>query len=130
MAGKYVRFVTHQKDEVTGLDIGFFQAAYRLWRENRLPSDDDKALRDHLDWFKDMLDAPRRFHRSTNPHAHGKGLSWFKPEANEHIGRARQIVRILERHGVQSEMLTTLKPGYLLHEDEFQICAVPFKEGA
>lgn len=83
-----------------------------------------------MDWFKTMLEKPQRFHRSSNKHAHGKGLSWFKPTAYDHIKKARDILYILERNGVLSEMLTTDRPGYILYEDDIQICAIPFKDGA
>jgi len=129
MADKFVRFVTIQADHVTGIKIGFFKAAYQLWRDNRLSADDDVALRALLDWFDDMLEAPQRFSRSSNKHAHGKGLSWFKPTADVHIKKAREILDILERNGVLSEMLTTTRPGYVLYEDDIQVCAVPFKDG-
>lgn len=128
MADKYVRFVTFEKDEVTGEYIGFFKSVYKLKRAHRLPPDDHENLASLLDWFREMLDAPDRFHRSSNPHAHGKGLSWFKPRAEEHIAKARRLLEILDRHGVLSKMLTTSRPGYVLYEDEFQICAIPFRE--
>lgn len=128
MADKFVRFVTLQKDGVTGRPVGFFKAAYKLRRDAMLPADEHKALSELLEWFDGDLDVPERFHRSSNPHAHGKGLSWFKPEAVEHIEHSRQILLILERYGVLSEMLTTQRPGYVLYEDDIQICAVPFRD--
>lgn len=128
MAEKYVRFVTFQKDEVTGEYLGFFNSVYELKRAQQLPSDDHERLTSLLDWFRKMLDAPGRFHRSANPHAHGKGLSWFKPSAEEHIAKARQLLDILDRHGVASQMLTSSRPGYVLYQDEFQVCAIPYRE--
>ncbi len=130
MAEKFVRFVTHDLDKVTGERIGFFKAAYALRRSGSLTEDSHDRLSKLLDWFDGALEAPERFHRSSNPHAHGKGLSWFKPAAHEHIRKAREVLDILNRRGVQSEMLTTMRPGYILYEDDIQVCAVPFKDGA
>ncbi len=126
MADKFVRFVTHETDEVTGERIGFFKAAYALRRSGKLSAAEHETLSEHLDWFGDELDVPGRFHRSSNPNAHGKGLSWYKPGALEHLRRSRAI--LVERNGVMSEMLTTLRPGYLLYEDDHQICAIPFAD--
>ncbi len=128
MAKKFVRFVTHKKDEVTGLDTGFFSAAYALRRENRVTIHDAEKLNELLSWLDDHLDAPTRFARSKNKHAHGKALSWFKPEAVDHIDKARDLLALLERHEIASEMLTTSKPGKVVYEDEWQIAAIPFKD--
>ncbi|PQA86816.1 hypothetical protein CW354_15140 [Marinicaulis flavus] len=87
-----------------------------------------EELNELLSWFDDYLDAPTRFARSKNKHAHEKALSWFKPEADEHIDRARVLLALLGRHGVMSEMLTTAKPGMIIYEDDWQVAAIPFKD--
>ena len=128
MADKFVRFVTYEKDKVTGLPVGFFQAAYDLFYDGSIPSADVVEIKRHLDWFREYLDKPDRFARSRNRHEHGKALSWFKPAAEEHIDKARSLLVLLERYGVASEMLTTARPGAVVYEDDWQIAAIPFKD--
>ena len=52
-------------------------------------------------------------------------ISWFKPEATEHIAKIRKMGVILEDHGYAVEMIKTLNPGYIVYEDEFQAAAIP-----
>lgn len=128
MARKFVRFVIARREGVTGRRVGFFRAAYRLRRESGALPEDQGRLAELLDWLDDAIAVPSRFARSQNPRAHGKGLSWFKPEATEHIAKARELMAILERAGIVSGMLTTAAPGYVLYEDDVQVCAEPFRE--
>ena len=38
------------------------------------------------------------------------------------------MCRILNEHGIRTEMITSARPGYIVFEDEHQVAAVPFKE--
>jgi hypothetical protein len=58
------------------------------------------------------------------------GISWFKATAEEHISKIRELIALLENHGVRVEMIKTTRPGYVIYEDNFQIVAVPFADGA
>ena len=128
MADKFVRFVTNRLDHVTGLEIGFFKAAYALRRSKRVMESDASQLDELLNWLDDNLEAPTRFAKSRKKHAHGKALSWFKPSAVEHIQKSRDLLALLERHGVYSEMYVTTRPGVVVYDDEWQIAAIPFKD--
>jgi hypothetical protein len=128
VAEKFVRFVTHEPDEVTGISIGFFEAAYQLRDDGHANAHDANELKVLIDWFRENLDPPDRFSRSKNRHAHGKALSWFRPAAVECIDKARSLLIILERYGIASEMLTTARPGMIVYEDEWQIAAIPFSD--
>jgi hypothetical protein len=79
-------------------------------------------------WFETHLKVPRRFSRSRRPGAASKAISWFKSTATEHVSRMQAICRILEEHGIKTEMITTGRPGYIVFEDEFQVAAEPFVE--
>lgn len=81
-----------------------------------------------MDWFDERLIEPKRFARSNNKHAHEKALSWFKPEASEHIGKARRLLSKMAEGGIVSEMITSDNPGYVVYEDEQQIVAVPYRD--
>jgi hypothetical protein len=57
-----------------------------------------------------------------------KAISWFKDTAKEHLARARELVAILENHGLVVTMLKAERVGYVVYEDDFQIVAEPFAE--
>jgi hypothetical protein len=124
----YVRFVTGKLSESSRRREGVFQAMYDLI--------DGKELRDYeleeLDqlrrWFNQHLEKPERFSRSRKSGAAGEAISWFKSCATGYVSRMHAICRILEEHGVVTEMITTVRPGYVVFEDEHQIAAVPFEE--
>jgi protoheme ferro-lyase len=88
----------------------------------------------HLDelrqWFNTHLEKPTRFTAAKPPHyrKRSKAISWFKDSAHEHIARVREIVAILENHGVPVRMIKADRVGYIVYEDEHQIVAEPFSD--
>ena len=127
----YLRFVTHANNERSGLPEGIFQAAYRLRREKPLGEAEADELSRHLVWFDEYLDAPGRFNRTSSKgwyRRNTRGISWIKDTATEHIQRLRKISDILDRHGVLVEMIRTDRLGVIIHEDDFQVVAEPFRE--
>lgn len=78
------------------------------------------------EWFNQNLDKPDRFSRTKGPFRQKKGISWFRDSAHEHIRRMREMVEILKRHGISVRQLVTDRPGSIIYEDDFQICAEPF----
>jgi hypothetical protein len=92
----------------------------------------DGALHEELDqafqWFDDNLEAPKRFSRSERRHANGTAISWFKDSAVECVSQLRTICRVLDAHGIPTEMLTSSRPGYIVFEDQQQVAAVPFSD--
>ena len=128
MRQSYVRFVTAIVDEYSGRRQGLFQAAGDLEDGKELRADEVAELRAIRAWFNENLEKPLRFSRSRRPGASAKAISWFKSSAVEHVSRMHAICRTLEEHGIQTEMITTARPGYIVFEDEFQIAAEPFAE--
>jgi hypothetical protein len=128
MRQSYVRFVTAIVDEYSGRRQGLFQAAGDLEDGKELRADEVAELRSVREWFNENLDKPLRFSRSRKSGAASKAISWFKSSAVEHVRRMHAICRILEEHGIQTEMITTARPGYIVFEDEFQVAAEPFAE--
>jgi pyruvate-formate lyase-activating enzyme len=57
------------------------------------------------------------------------GVCWFKTDAQRHISKIWEIVQVLERNGIPVKKITTVKPGYIIYEDEWQIVAEPFTKG-
>ena len=127
MAEKFVRFVVNDKEPVTGEVIGFFKAAYSLRRSELASVPDAAYLNELLAWFDSNLDAPNKFSKANRPHRHGKAISWFKPSALEHIAKSRELLELMLRYSIQSEMIVTSKPGIMVYEDEYQVAAIPFR---
>jgi hypothetical protein len=125
-----IRFVIHRLDPDSGRRLGLFQAMSDLeYGGNLLPH--EQAEYDKIyEWFRHNLKKPRSFTRSSKPHAKSVAISWFKPEATEHIARMHALTQILRAHGVEVEELKTERPGYVVYEDNFQVAAEPFKETA
>ena len=48
--------------------------------------------------------------------------------AKQHIDRIREMVAILEDHGVSVRMLKTDRVGHIVYEDEHQVVAEPFSD--
>jgi hypothetical protein len=81
-----------------------------------------------MDWFADNLEKPDKFNRSKRNSAQDKAISWYKDTAIEHINKMHEIKDVLKAHGISVNILKTKKPGYIIYEDKYQICAEPFKE--
>jgi len=98
--------------------------------EGKLLPYEEAHLRTLTEWFAIHLAEPTRFTAAKPPHYRKKNraISWFKDTAHEHIGRVREIVALLETHGVSVQMLKTDRVGYVVYEDEHQIVAEPFSD--
>ena len=128
MPHTYVRFVTHQIDRDSGRRQGLFRAMYQLINSNVLPPHELEELNSLRSWFNENLHLPDRFSRSRKSRAAPKAISWFKSSATEYVSRMHSICRILNQHGVTTEMITSTRPGYIVFEDKHQIAAEPFAE--
>ena len=122
----YIRFVTLMADADSQESKGSFAAAYELRDSGFLPAHDGDRLQQLLAWFASNLQIPERFNRSRRPRRANKAISWFKPTALDHIAKAREIIAILEEHGVHDRMISTDQPGYIVFDDEFQVVAEPY----
>ena len=126
----YLRFVVAQVDEDSGRELGVFQAAYNLRDDGKLYPYEEPQLDELRQWFNTHLQGPTRFTASKPPYYRKKStaISWFKDSAQEHIARVREIVAILENHGVRVRMIRADRVGYVVYEDEHQIVAEPFSD--
>jgi len=126
----YVRFVVGERDGDSGKEAGVFQAIYDLRDRGGLYSYEEAHLEELRRWFNERLERPDRF-TSAKPPYHRKAnraISWFKDTAHEHIARIREMVAMLENHGVHVRMITGERLGYVVYEDEYQIVAEPFAD--
>ncbi len=126
----YIRFVIKEIHSDSLCEIGVFQASYRLRDESALYEYEETVLAELLKWFEENLETPSKFTNSKPPYYRkkNKAISWFKETATEHINKMRDIIAILENHGVAVRMITTGRPGYIVYEDDHQITAEPFSD--
>ena len=122
----FVRFVVLHKDEDSAKRQGLFQAIADLDYSGALQSHEQSIRDDVKNWFSNNLEKPRKFSRSSRPHAKNVALSWFKDSAIEHIRKMHDLAQILRAHDVHVEVIKTDRPGYVVYEDEHQITAEPF----
>jgi hypothetical protein len=101
---------------------------YKLLDARELSQSETQELQAIRNWFEKHMDVPDRFARSTRSRAAPKAISWYKSSATEHIGRMHAMCRILNEHGIVTEMITSTRPGTVVFEDEHQIAAVPFAD--
>jgi hypothetical protein len=126
MKADLIRFVTDERHPPYGHRTGIFMNAYAVWRAHRLDPADHQELRALLDWFNENLKRPERLAASRRPHGDETGISWIRSTAHEHMKRLRRMVALLQSGGVKIHELRTLRPGYILYEDDHQVVALPF----
>jgi hypothetical protein len=126
----YLRFVIHKNDDDSGRRQGLFQALADLNDEGGLLPHEQRQYEEINEWFRRHLRKPRRFTRSSKPHAKNVAISWFKDTATKHITRMHELVQVLQAHGIRVEVMRTERPGYVVYEDGFQVAAEPFRETA
>jgi hypothetical protein len=126
----FLRFVLVTSHPDTGVEEGIFRAAYELRDGSSTSEVDRRLLEALLSWFKVHLAIPARFNTSKSKGFYRKktaGVSWLKPTALEQIAKMREIADILDRNGIKVSQVTTLRPGYIVFEDDHQVVAEPFR---
>ncbi len=118
---------------VSGVSDGIFVRAHEvLYNEcGDIPGYHQENMETYIDWFRKNLKKPSKLNSSTSKGAYRrqtKGVSWFKDNALEHIGKVRDIVAILEDCGYAVTERSTTKPGRIVYEDDYQIVAEPFSD--
>jgi len=126
--GDLIRFVATERHEPYGHRSGVFQTAYRLCDQRRLTGSDHRELRTILDWFEQHLAKPSRFARSGRAHATGAAIAWMRASAPDYLIRLRSLVALVETTGIVVEELRTIRPGYVVYQDEHQVIALPFAD--
>lgn len=124
----YLRFIIQNLDRQSGRRQGLFQAMSDLEYEGKLLVYEQELYDETYEWFRKNLKKPRILSKSSRPHAKNLALSWFKGGAEQHINKMRDLAQILESHGIQTEMIRTNRPGYVVYEDDYQIAAEPYKD--
>jgi len=116
-----VRFVIGQRDEVSHVSQGVFQAAVALRDRSQLSVYEYDQLHDDLSWLGTHLESPSVLSNAGTERA----ICWFHPRTEKPIARVRSIARLLNEHGHHVRMLTTDRPGTIIYEDDWQVAAYP-----
>jgi hypothetical protein len=126
----YLRFVVANIHENSGRELGVFHAVFDLREAGKLQQYEEEQHDRIRQWFNENLEKPTRFTASKPPfhRRQSRAISWFKDSAYKHLARVRDLVAILEHHGVTVQMLKTDRVGYVVYEDEYQLVAEPFRE--
>jgi hypothetical protein len=107
-----------------------FHAVLNLREAGKLQSYEEEQHDLIRQWFNENSEKPTRFTASKPPfyREQSKAISWFKDSAQNHLAHIRDLVAILQHHGVSVRMLKTERVGYVVYEDEYQIVAEPFMD--
>jgi hypothetical protein len=97
----YVRFIIGRKDEDSHVEQGIFQAAAQALERQNITGSDADELNELRAWFSENLEKPTSFGRDTLR----LGISWFKTDSTGHISRIWEMVQILERNGIDVNLL-------------------------
>lgn len=124
----FLRFVIPENDPDSGKRQGLFQAISDLQYEARLTVEEEDLYNDLRRWFNEHLERPTRFSRASRHNPSNVAISWFKDSATSHISKMRELAAILETHDIAVEVIQTDRPGYIVYEDNYQVCAEPFRE--
>ncbi len=121
----YVRFVCFQTVGRQRSRLGLFKAIDEAVESEHAESWAIAEARSQASWFNANLAIPKAFSTGGHKGFGQPGLSWFKPNAEEHIRRMHSLKRALEACGVHVEVLTTREPGLIVWQDKHQIVAEP-----
>lgn len=122
----FVRFVTSNRDGVSDQREGIFTALYALERAHELQPHGLAWSTEIEAWFDKNLRRPASFNWSSRPNAPTRAVTWLKVSAAEHVSKMRELAQLLEYKDIAVEELRTLKPGYIVYEDDYQVAAIPF----
>jgi len=122
----YVRFVVTDRDHRSDQQRGIFTVVYDLERDDQLAPHEQAWFRELEQWFDQNLERPDRLAWSSRPNAPKRAITSLKMSAKEHLLKMRELAALLEEKGVPVEELRTVRPGYVVYDDEHQVAAIPF----
>jgi hypothetical protein len=121
----YVRFVCFHTVGRQRTRLGLFQAIEIARDSDQSAAWALEEINELSAWFSDHLPVPEPIKHGTRRGDQHRALSWFKPQAVDHVRRMYELKAALEACGVHVEILTTRTPGVVTYEDEHQLTAVP-----
>ncbi len=119
----YLRFRTSFVDNYCDNRYGIFQAAHFLLHSDMICPYDKARLEDIWHWFGNDLKVPKVY---CNRKDTTQIICWFKPTAREQIQKVFEMTGILEQYGMPVSQVWSIKPGYIVYEDDCQVAVLPF----
>ena len=102
--------------------MGVFQVAYQLVDAGEISLEYSCRLELSLWWFERHLTIPDRSKLDR------RAIFWFKTDAQECIRQVWRLTRWLRVCEVHAEVVRTVRPGYVVYQDDFQVAAIPFRD--
>lgn len=120
----YVRFVTPLIHPCSGVESGFFQASWYLYR-NGAPDWLLDELEAQFDWYNRYLAVPDRIARRFKRRRSIWGICWFNPHALEAIERARYCAWLIGEGGLPVRAVKARIGKEIIWRDAQQIVVKP-----
>jgi hypothetical protein len=117
----FLRMTITGRDADSHQPQGIFHAAWNLLDSGDLTDAEAEDLRSLLKWFDTYMPCPTESQCRALSH---RAVFWFRPTAQEFIGRAWEIVQLLRLHGYLVEVHKTRDPGRVLYHDPYQVAAI------
>src|SRR5437867_8230968 len=96
----FVRFIVPSLGQRAWGLTGIIHAAWDLRDADALIDYEAEWLDSIFEWFSAYLPIPLRFCRTRRAGGRHEAICWFKPSADECIGKARELAALLELHGL------------------------------
>ncbi len=120
----YVRFQGQVPNKGTNTMLGIFQLAFYLRDHFETPVWASSELTRHLNWLKANLKEPDVLSDDANFRA----ISWFKTDSKEPMQHIWAMKALLEEFGYFIDVITSMAPGIVIYEDDWQVVAKPFRK--
>ncbi len=118
----YVRYQAAYRGRL-GVEVGIFVAVDHLRRAEQLSAEQQASYLDIDEWFDEHLPNPDFYADGNSIGA----ITWFKTPAPVQMqSRVDTLCAILRSHDVQFDVVSSVDPGRVVYEDEFQIGVVPY----
>jgi hypothetical protein len=107
--------------------FGLFRAETFLLDDPTLPDWLRRPIDEQFRWFNKNLRRPYNA-VSRRRRIHVTAVCWFRPEAQAHIARARDLAWLIAKAGHPTAMIKTHRVGQIVYRDEAQIVAKPDRD--
>jgi hypothetical protein len=120
---KFIRFQGVEPNLKTPSKRGIFQLAYQLKHSPETSRNNDRELRQNLDWLETHLCAPKILDKPE----HYRAICWFKDSAHEPLKRIWALKYLLKEYGFWVDQIKSENPGRIIYQDGWQVAAKPLR---
>ena len=122
---KYMRVQARYTGK-TGKPVGMFAANWHIHNDGRFSPEDKELFLKTEEWFRGNLTVPP-FYDLENPEKNNpqKAITYFKAEAvSKYAEKTLVLTGLLEKYGVEYDIVYTNSVGEIIYEDEYQIAVI------